>query len=157
MTNGVTQTHFGDQVLLHYKLSSPSGEIFETTFHDAPVMMRLGDADWPPQLAQWLIGLAAGERHVFMLEPAQAFGASDPALVQTLALSEFTSELAPHVGTLMEFQLANGETLAGKIQEVRATEVVVDFNHPLSDCPLILEVEILEITPVGQLRPPGSL
>ena len=47
----------------------------------------------------------------------------------------------------MEFQMANGNAMAGRIQEVRATEVVVDFNHPLSDCPLVLEVEILEIMP----------
>ncbi len=156
MSTQVTRTQFGDQILLHYKLSSPGGEVFENTFDDAPITMRVGDASWPPPLAHWLTGLAVGERQVFMLEPAQAFGSSDPALVQTLSQAEFPPELSPRAGALMEFQLANGETLAGRIQEVRATEVVVDFNHPLCDCPLMLEVEILEITPAEQLRPPGS-
>lgn len=146
----------GDQLSLHYKLSSPGGEIFEDNFDAAPLQLKLGEGEWAASLEQWLIGLPIGERHVFSLELRQAFGHADAALIQTLARSEFPAELTPKVGALMEFQLPNGTQMPGVIKELRANEVVVDFNHPLSDCPLLLEVEILEIMPKGQHRPPDS-
>lgn len=150
------RAQLGDHIALYYKLSSANGETLEDNFKDVPLRLRLGEGDWAANLERCLIDLASGERHVFFLEAAQAFGHSDPNLVLTLASSEFPAALAPQVGALMEFQMPNGTRVPGRIQEVRASEVVVDFNHPLSDCPLRLEVEILEITLVDSLHPPGS-
>jgi FKBP-type peptidyl-prolyl cis-trans isomerase 2 len=42
------------------------------------------------------------------------------------------------------------------IHTLDGSAAVVDFNHPLSDCPVHFEVEILQITPVAQLPPLDS-
>jgi len=39
----------------------------------------LGDGTLAPMLEQWLIDLVPGERHVFLLDPWQAFGESQPS------------------------------------------------------------------------------
>lgn len=135
----------GDTLVLHYSVSSPSGATAESTFDGAPVTVTLGQGELAETMERCLIGLTPGERHVFLLEPGQAFGFSDPALVQRIARSEFPANMPVKPGALIEFSLPNGTTLPGLIKEVGQDDIVVDFNHPLSDCPVNFEVEILEI------------
>ncbi len=135
----------GDTLLLHYSVSSPTGAIAESTFGGEPVTVTLGQGALAETLERCLIGLTPGERHVFLLEPGQAFGYSDPALVQRMARSAFPADVPLKPNALIEFNLPNGTTLPGLIKEVGQDEVVVDFNHPLSDCPVNFEVEVLEI------------
>jgi FKBP-type peptidyl-prolyl cis-trans isomerase SlpA len=137
----------GDTILLHYQLSSPDGTEFENTFDDEPVELTLGQGELAWNLEQCLIGLPLNERHVFMLEPAQAFGCFDERLVQRLALTDFPADMALAPQMMIEFQLPNGTTMPGTIQEIGQSEVVVDFNHPLSDCPVHFEVEVLKTIP----------
>ena len=137
----------GDTVLIHYKLSSPNGTEFENTFDAEPVEIILGQGELAWNLEQCLLGLPLNERHVFMLEPAQAFGCFDARLVQRLPLTDFPAEMTLAPQMMLEFQLPNGTTMPGVIQEIGSSEAVVDFNHPLSDCPVHFEVEVLKIKP----------
>jgi len=135
----------GDTILMHYKLASPNGVEVENTFDDEPIEITLGQNELALNLERCLINLSLHERHVFMLDPAQAFGCRDERLIQRLPLSEFPPDITPHVKAMIEFQMPNGTTLPGVIQAIGPSEAVVDFNHPLADCPVLFEVEILEI------------
>ena len=146
----------GDTIVLHYKLSSSDGTEIESTFDDAPIELTLGQGDLAWNLENCLLGLPLNERHVFMLEPAQAFGCWNESLVQRLALSEFPPDMALAPQTMVEFQLPNGTTLPGVIREIDQSVAVVDFNHPLSDCPVNFEVEVLAITRKGLRQSPDS-
>ena len=137
----------GDTIVLHYKISSPNGVDIESTFEDEPIEITLGQGDLPWNLENCLVGLPLHERHVFMLDPAQAFGCFDERLLQRLPRSDFSPDFALTPQTIIEFQLPNGTSMPGTIQEIGDTEIVVDFNHPLSDCPVHFEVEVLKINP----------
>lgn len=145
----------GDTILMHYKLGSQNGAELENTFDEDPIEITLGRNELAQNLERCLIGLPSHERHVFMLDPAQAFGHRDECLIQRIPLSEFPPEITPHVKAMIEFQMPNGATLPGVIQAIGPSEAVVDFNHPLADCPVLFEVEILEINSPGN-HPPGS-
>lgn len=145
----------GDRILMHYKLGSQSGAELENTFDAEPITLTLGQNELAPNLEQYLIGLPLHERHVFMLDPAQAFGYRDAALIQKILLKEFPAAITPAPDAMIEFQMPNGATLAGRVLEVGANEVVVDFNHPLADCPVLFEVEVLEINSMA-IPPPDS-
>lgn len=136
----------GDTIKLHYKLSSPNGTVFENTFDDEPMDITLGQNALAQNLENFLIGLPPHERHVFMLDPAQAFGCRDERLIQRIPISEFPATIKPEPRAMIEFQMPNGSSLPGVIQEIGASDAVVDFNHPLADCPVLFEVEILEIS-----------
>ena len=136
----------GDTLRLHYTLSSQNGTVFENTFDDEPIEIALGKNDLAQNLEHFLIGLPLHERHVFMLEPAQAFGCRDERLIQRIPLTEFPAAIKPEPRAMIEFQMPNGTTMPGVIQEIGTSEAVVDFNHPLADCSVIFEVEILEIS-----------
>jgi FKBP-type peptidyl-prolyl cis-trans isomerase SlpA len=135
----------GDTLVLHYKLSALDGTEIDNTFGGAPLTLRLGHNEFAANLEQWLIGLHVGEHHEFHLQPWAAFGASDPALIQEIALEEFPPGMPIEENSLIEFSMPNGTTVAGLIKARTASHALVDFNHPLSGCPVLFEVEVVEI------------
>lgn len=134
----------GDTLLLRYALRPRGGEEdIISNFDDAdPETVTLGDGTLAPMLEQWLINLVPGKRHVFLLEPWQAFGLSQPELLQTLPKHDLPPDMEFEVDQLVEFAMPNGQTLAGRILEIGDDAVKVDFNHPLADLSIEFEVEI---------------
>ena len=136
----------GDTLELRYALRPRGGEDILSNFDDAePDTMTLGDGTLAPMLEQWLIDLVPGERHVFLLDPWQAFGASQPDLIQTMPRSDLPAELDFEIDQLVEFAMPSGQTVAGRILEIADDSVRVDFNHPLADLAIEFEVEIVRI------------
>lgn len=135
----------GDTVNLRYALRLTDGTEILSNFNDAEAdWITLGDGTLAPKLEQWLIGLAAGERHVFLLDPDQAFGVSTPDKIHRLPRARIASDRPLNIDTLVEFTLDDGQTLTGKILNITMEHVEVDFNHPLADLPLQFEVEITQ-------------
>lgn len=136
----------GDTLQLRYALRPRGGDDLVSNFDDAePDTITLGDGTLAPMLEQWLIDLAPGERHVFLLEPWQAFGDSQAELIQTLPKTDLPAGMEFEVDQLVEFAMPNGQTLAGRILEIGDEGAKVDFNHPLADLFIEFEVEIERI------------
>ncbi|HEX7971585.1 MAG TPA: FKBP-type peptidyl-prolyl cis-trans isomerase [Thiobacillus sp.] len=136
----------GDTLQIRYALRPRGGDDLVSNFDDAePDTVTLGDGTLAPTLEQWLVDLVPGERHVFLLEPWQAFGESQPDLIQTLPRSDLPAEMEFEADQLVEFAMPNGQTLAGRILEIGDDVVKVDFNHPLADLSVEFEVEIVRI------------
>ena len=136
----------GDTLELRYALRPRGGEDIVSNFDEAePDTITLGDGTLSPMLEEWLVDLPPGERHVFLLDPWQAFGASQPELIQTLPRSDLPADLELEVDQLFEFTMPNGQTLAGRILEIGDEAIKVDFNHPLADLSIEFEVEIVRI------------
>lgn len=137
---------YGDTISLRYAIRFRDGSEIVSNFEEAePDTLTIGDGTLAQSLEQWLIGLAPGERHVFLLEPWQAFGASSEEMVQTISPQDIPPGMHLEPGTLVEFELPNGQTLAGSILDIGPEGVKVDFNHLLADCPIEFEVEVTEI------------
>lgn len=136
----------GDTFELRYALRPRGGNDIVSNFDDAgPETLTLGDGTLAPMLEQWLIDLVPGERHVFLLDPCQAFGTSQPDLVQMLPKTDLPTDMEFAVDQLVEFAMPNGQTLAGRILEIGDDAVKVDFNHLLADLSVEFEVEIVRI------------
>jgi FKBP-type peptidyl-prolyl cis-trans isomerase SlpA len=144
----------GDTLQLRYALRPRGGDDIISNFDDPePDTLTLGDGTLAPMLEQWLVDLVPGERHVFLLDPWQAFGASQPELVQTLPKTDLPVELNFAVDQLVEFSMPSGQTVAGRILEIGDDAVKVDFNHPLADLCIEFEVEIIRILPPTSTLP----
>lgn len=133
----------GDTLTLHFRLASLSGKELDSTFDSEPITLRLGSGELDANLEKCLIGIETGVRHEFTLEPQDAFGYADPALIRTLPVKAFPEDLPP-VGSLVEFTQPDGSALAGLVTAIADEQVTVDFNHPLSDCAVRFEVLVLE-------------
>lgn len=136
----------GDTLELRYALRPRGGDDIVSNFCDAePETLTLGDGTLAPMLEQWLIDLPPGERHVFLLDPWQAFGESQAELIQTMPRADLPADLAFETDQLVEFAMPNGQTLAGRLLEIGDQSVRIDFNHPLADLSIEFEVEIVRI------------
>lgn len=138
----------GDRIALRYAIrlrNSPEDYIsnFDETEAD---IFTLGDGTLTPTMEQWLIGVAPGERHVFLLDPWQAFGMHSEEMIQTLDPQDIPTGMEIEADTLMEFDLPNGQTMVGTILTIEpGGGIRVDFNHPLAGCAIEFEAEVERI------------
>lgn len=139
------EAKLGDTINLRYALRLSDGTEILSNFDDAEAdRITLGDGTLASKLEQCLIGLTQGERHVFLLDPEQAFGVSTSDKIHHLPRARIASSMPLSVDSLVEFTLDDGQTLTGKILNIAMEHVEVDFNHPLADLPLQFEVEITQ-------------
>jgi len=138
-------TEYGDVVVLDFRLATADGQEIDSTFGGEPLTLRLGDGLLEPKLEQCLVGISPRHRYVFSLEADEAFGVSDPSRVLDIPLENFPAAVPAEPGSLIAFDLPGGGSAGGVVVERTPTHARVDFNHPLSDCPVVFEVEIREI------------
>lgn len=136
-------------VTLHYRVATADDTEVVGTFGASPATLQLGSGELAPPLEACLEDLPVGERHVFLLEPAQAFGPHNPELVRRLPVSELPNggaDIGPL--TLVEFAAPGefgGGKFAGLVREIDATSALVDFNHPLAGKSIRFEVEVIGV------------
>ena len=98
-------------------------------------------------LEQHLLGLKAGDKTTFSLEPDAAFGVPSPDLIQYFSRREFIDAGEPEIGAIMLFTAMDGSEMPGVIREVNGDSITVDFNHPLAGRTVHFDIEVLEIDP----------
>jgi FKBP-type peptidyl-prolyl cis-trans isomerase SlpA len=130
---------------LRYRLANSDDVELVSTFDTGPATLQLGTGELAPQLEQLIIGLPVGERHVFLLEPDQAFGAHNPQLVQRIARADLPRGSAPELYGSIEFAGPGGGKFSGMVRELDDSSVLVDFNHPLAGKQVRFEVQVLGI------------
>ena len=70
-------------IALHYRVANSDDIDFVSTFGTGPATLQLGTGELAPMLERCIIGIEPGQRHVFLLDPDQAFGEHNPQLVRT--------------------------------------------------------------------------
>ncbi|MDK9724718.1 MAG: FKBP-type peptidyl-prolyl cis-trans isomerase [Sterolibacteriaceae bacterium MAG5] len=142
MSDRVTPNSF---VTLHYRLATADDTELVSTFDASPATLQLGSGQLAPPLEACLDGLPVGERHVFLLEPDQAFGPHNPQLVQRMARKELPGDGKIEVHALVEFAAPDGSRFAGLVRELDGDSALIDFNHPLAGKSIRFEVEVIGV------------
>ena len=136
-------------VTLHYRLATADDTEVVSTFGHSPATLQLGSGELAPPLEACLDDLPVGERHVFLLEPAQAFGPHNHELVKRLPKNELPNGGTDiSVLTLVEFAAPSqfgGAKFAGLVREMDDTSALIDFNHPLAGKSIRFEVEVIGV------------
>ncbi len=136
----------GVRIKLHFALRLADGDVVDSTFGGAPGVFEFGDGTLPVGFEELIRGMRVGERHTFNVLPEHGFGMQNPQNLQTFSKDHFSHVEQLEPGMVMSFADAAKAELPGVIKEVRDTEVVVDFNHPLAGRELEFEVEIIELS-----------
>ena len=140
------QTVKPDSLLtLHYRIALADDTELLSTFHATPATLQLGGGELAPTLERCLTGLPVGERHVFLLEPEQAFGAYDPGLMERRARANLPGEGELAENAMIEFEAPGGAKYAGVVRELDDESALIDFNHPLAGKAIRFEVEVIGI------------
>jgi len=136
-------------VTLHYRVATGDDIEVIATFDSTPATLQLGSGELAPPLEACLEDLPVGERHVFLLEPEQAFGPHNPDLVKRLPMGDLPNGGADILPlTLVEFAAPSqlgGAKFTGLVREIDDTAALIDFNHPLAGKSIRFEVEVIGI------------
>jgi len=130
---------------LHYRIALADDTELLSTFDATPATLQLGSGELAPTLERCLHGLPVGERHVFLLEPHQAFGDYHDELVVRRARASLPAEPELEVMAMIEFQALDGSKHAGLVRELDAEFALIDLNHPLAGKSIRFEVEVIGI------------
>jgi FKBP-type peptidyl-prolyl cis-trans isomerase SlpA len=152
MTETVETVQPDSFLTLHYRLSGLDGTEHVSTFDMSPATLQMGGGQLAASLEACLLGLPAGECHVFQLEADDAFGQHNPRLVERIARSALPAGMELKVNSLIEFNAPDSAAIpgapggvAGLLRELTDTTAVFDFNHPLAGQPVRFEVQIVGI------------
>jgi FKBP-type peptidyl-prolyl cis-trans isomerase SlpA len=132
-------------VTLHYRLALEDDTELLNTFGATPATLQLGSGELVPTLERCLTGVTVGERHVFLLEPEQAFGPHNPKLVERFAHTDLPPGAELQELALIEFTAPDGSAYAGLVRELTEDGALIDFNHPLAGKAVRFEVEVVGI------------
>ncbi len=144
--NKIVKPH--DSVLIHLSVFLDDESIADSTVAmGKPALIQLGDGSLSPAFDQKLMGLSQGDKTKFRLEAIDAFGVSNPELVQFMDIHSFPIEMELKPDLVVAFEQPNGESLPGIIRGIEGNSVKVDFNHPMADEAATFQIEILTINP----------
>jgi FKBP-type peptidyl-prolyl cis-trans isomerase SlpA len=129
---------------LHYRLSS-EGEEWLSTFGMSPATVQMGSGQLAECLEHCLIGLTEGECFVFELSPEEAFGPTNPQLLERITRSALPQEIELRENSIVEFTAPSGQRLSGFLRALHPTYALFDFNHPLAGKTIRFEVDIIAI------------
>ncbi|MCI5138299.1 MAG: peptidylprolyl isomerase [Candidatus Electrothrix sp. AR1] len=134
----------GKTVIIDYTLSLKNGDIIETTYDEEPVTYVQGTGEIIDGLEQAVAGLEKGTKKDIILPVDQAFGAHDPEALIEIPQTDLPPEsLVPE--TLIHANGPKGQTINGKVLEVKENTVLIDFNHPLAGQELYCAVHIIDV------------
>lgn len=136
----------GKTVKIHYKGTLDDGEVFDSSYErDEPIEFVCMSGRVIKGFDDAVKDMEVGEKKTIHLEPEDAYGQKDPALVQTIAISEIPNAAdLPDSGTIY-FQSPDGQPIPAEIVEKTDESVTFDLNHPMAGKPLNFELELVEV------------
>lgn len=141
----------GMVVSLDYVLTVEGNEVDATPADGSdPIQFILGQGQIIPGLEKALAGMTIGESKKISVEPAEAYGLSDPEAFMTLQKGDFPEEITPQVGTMFEFHDQGGHVHLATVVSLKGEDVNVDLNHPLAGKTLSFDVKVVALRPASE-------
>lgn len=129
---------------MHYTLTSPDGEVLDSSDGKDPLAYLHGHGNIIPGLEKQLEGKAAGDKLTAEVPAAEAYGDHNPALIVDAARSQFPEDVNLEPGMRFQAQTPQGPRVA-QVTKVEGDTITVDTNHPLAGVDLKFAVEVVEV------------
>ena len=134
----------GDTIKVEYKGTLDDGTVFDSSEnHGRLLEFEVGAGQIIAGFENAVIGMENGEEKDVKLQPSEAYGESDPRLIQRVPKSQFPEEIKP--GMMLLMTLPNGVQVPLKIVDVTEDEVTIDLNHPLAGKNLNFRIKVVDI------------
>lgn len=140
-------------VTVKYTGKLADGTIFDASPEDSPLSFIIGRKEVIKGFEAAVLDMVQGETKTVVIEPDQAYGKSNPALIEEVNRAELPKNLELNEGRQLEVTQADGSILLLMIDKVTDETVTLDANHPLAGKALTFEIELLEI----DTEPPKEL
>jgi FKBP-type peptidyl-prolyl cis-trans isomerase SlyD len=131
-------------------------EIVEVAGEDNPMVFLFGHSGLPVDFEKNLEGLKEEDDFDFILEPQAGFGEFSEEDIADFPMDMFKIEEGEvpadllEIGNFVPFTNDDGSQITGRVYEVLADTVRIDFNHPLAGKSLKFEGDILNVREATQ-------
>ena len=140
------QINADSKALVHFNVLLKDGSAADSTrVNGKPVWCVFGDGSLTEVIEKSLMGLKAGDEKKLEVHGSEFFGPANPDDVHFMDINQFSADVKLEEGAIIAFEDMMGGTVPGMIREIQGHSVKVDFNHPLADQDIILEIEIVEV------------
>lgn len=116
-------------VSVRYKVAEPGGKLIEES-RTPMVYLHGGYDNTLPKIEEALDGKEAGAEVTLQLQPMDAFGIRDEALVRTISKKDFPPGVK--VGGQLEGVTDDGRPHVFHVMKIKGDQVLLDGNHPLA-------------------------
>lgn len=141
----MTQAKSGDTVRIHYTGTLQDGSVFDSSEGRDPLEFQLGSGQVIPGFDDGVTGMTVGEKKTIEIPSDQAYGAINPQAMQDVPRAEIPDHIPLDLGTQLQVQAGNGQTMMVVVANVTEDTVTLDANHPLAGKDLTFALELVEI------------
>jgi len=134
----------GKSVKVHYTLKV-GGKVLETSIGRNPLQFTAGSRQVIPGFEKAIMGMKAGEKKSFKVNPEQGYGLEDPKAIKSVPKSQIPPDVKPKAGMILDTKGKQGQRVPVKVVEVKKDVVIINFNHPLAGKTLSYDVEVIEV------------
>lgn len=133
----------GQQVVIHCAATLEDGYVFMDTWAgNNPLTITIGSGQLPSGVELRIMNLIRGQRDVFTLPPAEAYGEYDPSLVFEVPSASIPNAQDLPVGGFITVQTDLGQARL-KVLSVEGGVVRFDQNHELAGHNVTFETELV--------------
>lgn len=132
-------------VTVNYTGKLADGTVFDASPEDRPLIFVIGKGEVIKGFEAAAIGMAEGETKTVVIEPDQAYGESNPALIEEINRADLPDNLQLAEGGQLEVTQKDGSPLLLMINKITEKTVTLDANHPLAGKALTFDIEMLDI------------
>jgi FKBP-type peptidyl-prolyl cis-trans isomerase SlyD len=128
----------------HYTLTSPQGEVIDSSRGREPLPYLHGVGQIVPGLEKAMAGRVAGDTFQVVVPADEGYGESNPEMMQSVPRAAFPADVEIEPGMQFEAQGPMGPVTV-VVKSVDAETVTIDANHPLAGMPLHFDIEIVDV------------
>ena len=137
----------GDTIKVHYTGTLTDGTEFDSSHkRNEPLQFNAGEGQMIPGFDKEVLGMEEGDTKTFTIPSSEAYGDRNEDMVISMAKDRFPSEFEFTEGVMVQVQTEQGQTMTPTIAEVKDSEVMLDFNHPLAGKDLTFDIELVGIS-----------
>ncbi len=129
-------------VSIHYTLTNSEGETLDSSAGGDPLSYLHGAGGLIPGLEQELSGREPGEQFKATIQPEDAYGEVNPALIQEVPLDVLSGIDNLTVGMQLQSQSPDGRTQVLVVDAIGDESATLNANHALAGEVLHFDVEV---------------
>jgi peptidylprolyl isomerase len=142
----MNQVEDGLYVSLNYTGTLANGDVFDSSTGRGPLEIQMGQGQLIKGFEAALAGMQLNEKKSFTLQPEDAYGDRDEALVRDLPRSCVPAEMQLEVGQMVGMTTPEGQQIPATVTHVDAEKIALDLNHPLAGKVLTFAIEVVGIS-----------
>lgn len=137
-------------VAIHYTLTNTDGDTLDSSAGGEPLQYIQGTGGLIPGLERELEGKGAGDSFKVAIAPEDAYGSSQPELVQDVPLEALSQIENLEVGMQLQSQNPDGQVQNLVVDAIGEETVTLNANHPLADVELYFDVSVESVREASQ-------